>query len=213
MRQGGVAVAFAQQVDPAAGRIDITLTRTTDVTGASGAGLLAALLLEPVAAGTSPGERVGRRDGAGRRRRAAAVRARDRHREVSGPTGRAHRVRDDGGSRHGPTAGTAGRSSAAASRAGPAGTPSSSCWSSSTILLILASAVLPLARVTMQRQREIELRRTLRELRLAIDRYKDAVDAGLIGATDVKAGSEGTRRTSRRWSRASRWRTMRRAAS
>ena len=61
----------------------------------------------------------------------------------------------------------------------------------STILLILASAVLPLARVTMQRQREIELRRTLRELRLAIDRYKDAVDAGLIGGTDVKAGSEG----------------------
>jgi general secretion pathway protein G len=61
----------------------------------------------------------------------------------------------------------------------------------SAMILILASAVLPLARVTMQRQREIELRRTLRELRLAIDRYKDAVDAGLIGGTDVKLGNEG----------------------
>jgi general secretion pathway protein G len=56
---------------------------------------------------------------------------------------------------------------------------------------ILASAVLPLSRVTRQRQRELELRRTLREMRSAIDRYKDAVDRGLIGGTDVKLGSEG----------------------
>jgi len=61
----------------------------------------------------------------------------------------------------------------------------------STILIILASAVMPLARVTMQRQREVELRRTLRELRTAIDKYKDAVDTGLIGSLDVKVGSEG----------------------
>jgi general secretion pathway protein G len=61
----------------------------------------------------------------------------------------------------------------------------------STMLLILASAVLPLARVTIQRARETELRRDLREMRTAIDHYKDAVDAGLIGAIDVKAGSEG----------------------
>ena len=33
----------------------------------------------------------------------------------------------------------------------------------SAILLILASAVLPLSKVTMQRQREAELRRALRE--------------------------------------------------
>ena len=45
------------------------------------------------------------------------------------------------------------------------------------ILLILASAILPLARVTVKRQKEIELRRSLREMRLAIDRYKAAVDA------------------------------------
>ena len=60
-----------------------------------------------------------------------------------------------------------------------------------TILLILASAVMPLAKVTVQRQREAELRRALREMRTAIDKYKDAVDNGLIGSIDVKAGSEG----------------------
>jgi len=60
-----------------------------------------------------------------------------------------------------------------------------------TLLLILASAVMPLARVTMQRQREAELRRSLREMRTAIDRYKDAVDNGLISNLDVKVGSEG----------------------
>ncbi len=61
----------------------------------------------------------------------------------------------------------------------------------SLIILILAGAAMPLARVTMQRQREIELRRDLREMRLAIDKYKDAVDAGLIAGIDVKLGSEG----------------------
>jgi general secretion pathway protein G len=60
-----------------------------------------------------------------------------------------------------------------------------------TILIILASAIMPLTRVTLQREREAELRRALREMRTAIDRYKDAVDTGQIGATDVKAGSEG----------------------
>ena len=59
------------------------------------------------------------------------------------------------------------------------------------ILLILSSGILPLARVTVKRQREIELRRSLRDVREAIDRYKAAVDAGQIGGTDVKLGSEG----------------------
>ncbi len=61
----------------------------------------------------------------------------------------------------------------------------------SAILLILASAVLPLTSVTVQRQREIELRRGLREMRTAIDRYKDAVDLGVIGGDDVDADDEG----------------------
>ena len=60
-----------------------------------------------------------------------------------------------------------------------------------TILLILASAVMPLAKVAVQREREAELHRALREMRTAIDKYKDAVDNGLIGSVDVKVGSEG----------------------
>lgn len=41
------------------------------------------------------------------------------------------------------------------------------------ILSILAGAALPYAEVTVQRNREIELRRGLREIRTAIDRYHD----------------------------------------
>jgi general secretion pathway protein G len=60
----------------------------------------------------------------------------------------------------------------------------------STILLILASAVMPLAKVTVQRMREEELRRDLRDMRNAIDKFKDAADAGVIAPTDLKAGAE-----------------------
>jgi general secretion pathway protein G len=59
------------------------------------------------------------------------------------------------------------------------------------ILMILASAILPTAKVMRIRNKEIELRRELRTLRTAIDRYKLAVDQGKIGGTDVKLGSEG----------------------
>lgn len=61
----------------------------------------------------------------------------------------------------------------------------------SVLLLILASAVLPLTKVTIQRQREIELRRVLREMRTAIDRFKDAADSQMIAQMDLKAGAEG----------------------
>ena len=60
-----------------------------------------------------------------------------------------------------------------------------------TIVLILASAVQPLARVTIQRQKESELRRALRDMRDAIDKFKDAADQGMIPTTELKAGSEG----------------------
>ena len=60
-----------------------------------------------------------------------------------------------------------------------------------SIILILASAIVPLARVTVQRQREVELHRVLREMRIAIDKYKDAVDSGQMGSVDVKTGNEG----------------------
>jgi len=49
-----------------------------------------------------------------------------------------------------------------------------------TILLILTSLALPMARVQVQRTREVELRRDLRQLRDAIDRYKDFSDRGMI---------------------------------
>jgi len=48
------------------------------------------------------------------------------------------------------------------------------------ILIILSSAAIPMARMTIQRQREAELRRDLREMRNAIDRYKDDADKNLI---------------------------------
>jgi general secretion pathway protein G len=60
----------------------------------------------------------------------------------------------------------------------------------STMILILASAIMPLARVTATRTREAELRRALREMRTAIDKFKDAADLGQIGSLDIKAGSE-----------------------
>ena len=53
LRQGGVSVSFANNVDPAGGRVDLSLTRGNDVTGASGSGLLAMLVLDAVAPGTS----------------------------------------------------------------------------------------------------------------------------------------------------------------
>jgi len=61
----------------------------------------------------------------------------------------------------------------------------------SAIVLILAAAAMPLAKVTATRQREAELRRALREMRTAIDKFKDAADLGQISPLEIKAGSEG----------------------
>jgi general secretion pathway protein G len=58
------------------------------------------------------------------------------------------------------------------------------------ILMILASTIMPMAQVTAQRQREVELRRALREMRTAIDKFKDAVDNGQIPTTELEPGSE-----------------------
>ena len=60
-----------------------------------------------------------------------------------------------------------------------------------TIVLILASAVQPLAKIAITRQKESELRRVLREMRTAIDKYKDAADAQMIPPTELKVGAEG----------------------
>jgi general secretion pathway protein G len=57
-----------------------------------------------------------------------------------------------------------------------------------TILLILMGAAVPVLKVSVRRQREVELRRDLWEMRAAIDRYKDAADKN---AFQQKLGSEG----------------------
>ena len=56
------------------------------------------------------------------------------------------------------------------------------------ILLILAGAALPYARATIRTAKEAELRRDLREIRAAIDHYKDAADKNQIR---VSADSNG----------------------
>ena len=48
------------------------------------------------------------------------------------------------------------------------------------IIAMVASAVLPLSQLTVQRSKEVELRAALRELRNAIDAYKKAGDEGRI---------------------------------
>jgi general secretion pathway protein G len=57
-----------------------------------------------------------------------------------------------------------------------------------TILLIMMGAAVPVLKVSVRRQREVELRRDLWEMRTAIDRYKDAADKN---AFQQKLGSEG----------------------
>jgi general secretion pathway protein G len=59
------------------------------------------------------------------------------------------------------------------------------------IVLVLASAVLPLAKVGVQRQKEVELRRALREMRTAIDRYKDAADLQQISNLEIEPDDMG----------------------
>jgi len=56
-----------------------------------------------------------------------------------------------------------------------------------SILLILSTAALPVMKFTIIRAKEAELRRDLREIRKAIDQYKDAGDLKLVR---TKVGSE-----------------------
>ncbi len=59
------------------------------------------------------------------------------------------------------------------------------------VLSIITAAAIPIARNAVQRQREVELRRALRELRTAIDRYKRAYDAGILSRLETAAETEG----------------------
>jgi general secretion pathway protein G len=57
-----------------------------------------------------------------------------------------------------------------------------------SILIILATVAMPLERVAVKRRKEAELRYDLRQIRDAIDRYKDDADKNLF---QVQAGTEG----------------------
>jgi general secretion pathway protein G len=57
-----------------------------------------------------------------------------------------------------------------------------------TILIVLTGMAIPMARVTIKRDKERELRHALWEMRDAVDRYKDAADGR---AFQIKVGSEG----------------------
>lgn len=56
------------------------------------------------------------------------------------------------------------------------------------IMALLATAVLPLAEISVQRQKELDLRAALREIRTAIDSYKKASDEGRIAKSGFGSG-------------------------
>ncbi len=56
------------------------------------------------------------------------------------------------------------------------------------MIAILTAMVVPIARYTVKRQKEIELRQQLRLMRDAIDKYKSYSDSGAI---QIQLGSEG----------------------
>ena len=58
-----------------------------------------------------------------------------------------------------------------------------------TIMLILTTMVVPMARYRVRRDRERDLRHALREMRTAIDKYKDMSDSGQL--PPAKLGTEG----------------------
>lgn len=58
------------------------------------------------------------------------------------------------------------------------------------ILSILVASVVPLTKNNLKRQREYELKQTLREIRVAIDRYKFDCERGAVGPLDRKVNDE-----------------------
>jgi general secretion pathway protein G len=63
------------------------------------------------------------------------------------------------------------------------------------ILSILAAAALPYAELTVRRDRELELRHSLREVRTAVDSFHEDWLAGRITHTDDTASADGYPRT------------------
>jgi general secretion pathway protein G len=59
------------------------------------------------------------------------------------------------------------------------------------ILSILASIAAPYAELSLRREREVELKRALREVRTAIDRFRDEHKAGVFPATAEGVSEDG----------------------
>lgn len=63
------------------------------------------------------------------------------------------------------------------------------------ILSILAAAALPYAEVTVRRNQELELRRALREVRTAVDRFREDWETGKISKLGGAASDDGYPKT------------------
>lgn len=63
------------------------------------------------------------------------------------------------------------------------------------ILSILAAAALPYAEVTVRREKELELRRALRDVRTAIDAFSEDWKGGKISRTSTAASENGYPKT------------------
>ncbi len=71
-----------------------------------------------------------------------------------------------------------------APRAGNAGLTLIELVVAFSLMLILSTMALPVARVKVQREKERRLRTALVEIRQAVDRYKDMADQGRLGEID-----------------------------
>ena len=203
MRQGGVTATFTPRIDAVAGRVDIAITRSGDQAGASGTGCSrrccstrrSGRLDDP---GQRRGEHARRRAGARCSSAPATVTV---HGEASHGAMTEHGRRD-------------ARRLAVRTARGERGFTFIELLVVTTILLILASAVMPLARVTVQRAAGSRT-----AARAARDADRDRQVQGCRGhRPDRRRPTSGPaaraiRRISRRWSRASAWPTTRPAAS
>ena len=173
MRQGRAAVTFAQEVDASRGYIDLALTRTGDTTGASGSGLVAAVVFEPVAQGTATLSPTG--VGLTPGRRATGLRFSTDNRERALTPG------------WGSVAGIGTMQANGRRRPDEHGYSFVELLVVSVILLVLASAIAPLTQATVQRQREVELRRALREIRtLSMDTRTPLTSVSSEGPTSTR---------------------------
>ena len=58
------------------------------------------------------------------------------------------------------------------------------------VLSILVVAAVPLTRNNLRRERELEMKRNLRDIRQAIDRYKNDCERGAVGPLDKKVNDQ-----------------------